>query len=464
MNTNKYVSFVKNTFIFSLSSLGSKAATLILVPMYSYTMTLAEYGEVDIFLTLVMLLLPIITASLYESVQKFCIEQPKKRKEVLSTAIFVFLCSVAVLGGLVISIYLMFWHDEKIILFFLILTFIAFYEFFSKYAKGVGKEFQFAISNIGVALVMLFMNYYLVYLLEKGVEGVLLSQLCAYVAGVIFLFLNLRLYKHISFYKFDYLLLGIMLKLSSPLILNAAMWWVFDASDRWILLYFRGAAEVGLYSVSFKLAVVLLLIHTVLFQAWQISAIAHKNDENSKDFYSKILEFYTFVVVFFASVLISINKVVLGIVLSADFSASWEVGNLLFLSTVFFCISSFFGVFYVVQDKTSRALISSIISAVLNLILNIILIPLYGASGAAVATILSTLFLLCFRVIDTRRLVSFDYKKSLVLFLVLLLIAQIVFMSLGIYYVSYLITSALFIFTVLKFRFNFEHFVRLYVK
>lgn len=422
-----YKSFFKNTLIFSLSSMGSKAATLALLPMYSYSITLSEFGEVDIALTLVMLLMPLLSASLYESVQKYCITGTDKKERVLSTGLLSFLL-VAVITGLIVTLLYQFvFPSNKILLLYFVLVFMSIYEFFARFAKGTRNEFNFAISNILISVVLLSCNYVLVYIYGVGIVGILLSQAIAYFSGLSFLYFKLNLSRFLSFSSFDSSLLRKMLKLSAPLMLNAAMWWIFDVSDRWIILYFEDTEVVGLYSVAYKLAAVLLLVHTIIFQSWQISAIEHKNDSTRAKFYSNISEIYLIVVVTCASVLILMNRFILETALTSEYSDAWLIGNLLFLATTFFCLASFFGVFYVVFEKTTRALQSSILAAVLNIILNLVFIPKFGAFGAAIATIISTFVLFSFRIFDIQQLCKFEFNKVRLLIFILLLGLQVYF-------------------------------------
>lgn len=46
----------KNTFIFTIGSIGTKLITFFLVPLYTYMLTSKEYGVVDLISTISMLL------------------------------------------------------------------------------------------------------------------------------------------------------------------------------------------------------------------------------------------------------------------------------------------------------------------------------------------------------------------------------------------------------------------------
>ncbi|MGR2894966.1 oligosaccharide flippase family protein [Vibrio vulnificus] len=418
MMLDRYKLLIKNTLIFTLSTLGNKAVALILIPIYSHSLSLAEFGEVDIALTVIMLLMPVITASLYEAVQKYCILIPESRERILSSALLSFVTISAFLGIIVGVIYLFVWTDSKVILLYWILLATSFYEFFARFAKGTSNEVKFALANIALSLALLCLNLVFVYKQGMGVNGVLLSQALAYTLSMLLLCMWLKLWKLIHPSSFEFQLLQKMLKLSAPLILNAAMWWIFDVSDRWIILYFEDASAVGLYSVACKLAAILLIVHTILFQAWQISAVAHKHDIDRGRFYMNVSTLYVMVIFTACSVLIVSSQFLLESTLSDNYSQAWQLGCYLLLSTVFFSLASFFGVFYVAFEKTKNALYSSVSAAIINIVMNFILIPYFGVVGAAYGTVISTFFLLLFRIVDTQKLCGFKFNKFLFLILI----------------------------------------------
>jgi O-antigen/teichoic acid export membrane protein len=454
-----YAKFFGKLKIFAMSNIGSKLATLLLIPMYSHVLPLDEYGEMEIYLTVIMLLMPIITASLYEAVQKFCIDDPSMISDILSSALFPFFMMCFVVGLVVLGAYFVLWESQKLILIFLILISVAVYEFFSKFANGTGREFSFAVSNILVAFVILGSNVYLVYVLEKGIVGILQAQFVAYAVGILYLFVSLRLDQKLFLSKVSPSILRKMLSLSSPLILNAAMWWIFDVSDRWVILYFEGSREVGLYSIACKLAVILLMLHTIFFQTWQISAIENRNHANRSVFYSTIFKMYFLLIVVCTSFLILINKVLLGAALTAEYAEAWRVGNLILLSTAFFCLASFLGVFYVAYSKTTMALLSSILCAILNVALNFMLIPEYGAYGAGLATIASTLCLFLFRLLNTQKLVDYQADKSVICGCSILLLVQVFLADNNFYLPQFMIAVSLTLFFLFKIKNNYDSLV-----
>ncbi|TOJ00596.1 hypothetical protein, partial [Vibrio parahaemolyticus] len=75
---------------------------------------------------------------------------------------------------------------------------------------------------------------------------------------------------------------------------------------------------VGIYSMACKIAGLLLIIHTIIFQTWQVFAIKNYRSSNSKEGYDKFTKFYFLIIFISASFLMSIS----GLIFDYLFSSS----------------------------------------------------------------------------------------------------------------------------------------------
>ena len=77
--------------------------------------------------------------------------------------------------------------------------------------------------------------------------------------------------------------LKVMLKYSIPLIPNALMWWIMDASDKLIITFYLGVGATGVFAIAKKLPTLIDTFHSIFNQAWQISAIQENDSSNVRD-------------------------------------------------------------------------------------------------------------------------------------------------------------------------------------
>ena len=89
--------------------------------------------------------------------------------------------------------------------------------------------------------------------------------------------------------------------------------------------------------------------------------------------------------------------------------------TLVALSTVFYSISTVFNVGVTLERKTWLIFISLLFSALLNVGVNIVLIPLYGATGAAIATLVAFIALALVSYLFNQRIYPVPFEISLFL-------------------------------------------------
>ena len=72
MSSDKRIAELKiNTIIIAIANFGSKAITFILAPLYSYYLTVEEYGQMDLITTMISLIVPIVCLDIYEATFRF---------------------------------------------------------------------------------------------------------------------------------------------------------------------------------------------------------------------------------------------------------------------------------------------------------------------------------------------------------------------------------------------------------
>ena len=81
----KIIYLIKNMGWMTISNFGSKILIFLLVPFYTRVLTTEEYGIYDISYTIVVLCVPLLTASIAESVMRFVIIDNDKTDVIFSS-------------------------------------------------------------------------------------------------------------------------------------------------------------------------------------------------------------------------------------------------------------------------------------------------------------------------------------------------------------------------------------------
>lgn len=127
--------------------------------------------------------------------------------------------------------------------------------------------------------------------------------------------------------------------------------------------------------------------------------------ERKKDF-KRILALNALCTVGVSIVLIVLGKTAIGILYGEDFLLSYKYLMILLPGYIITATNKMLIYFLYYQNQAGYVSASYFISLVLNLILNILLIPVYGAAGAGIATVIALIpfiILLAFRVRKTFR-------------------------------------------------------------
>ena len=85
---DKFKKLASNTMIFAIGSIGSKFITFLLVPIYTNTLTTAEYGTTEIVVTAINLLIPFLSLSIQDAVLRFGLAPDVEAKKVIKNAVF----------------------------------------------------------------------------------------------------------------------------------------------------------------------------------------------------------------------------------------------------------------------------------------------------------------------------------------------------------------------------------------
>ena len=205
-----------------------------------------------------------------------------------------------------------------------------------------------------------------------------------------YLFIEGQFYKKIiPLSNVDFKMFKGMLKYSMPMIPNSLSWWVSNSSDKYMLNYMSGTSSVGVYSIAYKIPSLLSTINTIFMSAWQISAVDDFGSTQSANFFSNIYKSLTSMDAIVVSALIAFSKIIAKVLYAKDFYVAWKYAVILCFAFYFSSLSSFLGSIYTTSKKTNALFCTSVIGAVLNIVVNLALIPVYGAFGAAIATLVS---------------------------------------------------------------------------
>lgn len=447
-----YKKLTTDTVLFAISNFSSKILVFLLLPLYTNFLTTDEYGIVDLINNLVIVLFPILTLSVIESILRFSFSKNIRKSDVLNIGLFSVLFSVVML---LISTPVVLWlklFPAKYWMYFL-LTFLGYTTTttLSYYLRGINKVKFVAIQGILQTVLMVTSNLISLLILDLGFDGYLFSLIFSYFCTLIIIFFLSGTYQDLLDISLNRNLLKNMLSYSIPLIPSKIAWWLNNSLDKYFIIMFVGIGASGLYSVAHKIPSILSVFTEIFNQAWQLSAIEiyESRDQGDKSgIYAKVHQFYVSFIVLCAGGIMMLSKFLGRILFSGDFFEGWKLVPILLVSAVFSSLSGYYHSVFRAAKMTKTLGVTVISGAITNCILNLALIPHFGTIGAAYATMFGFFVEWIIACYFSNKKVCLNINWSKIIGSFCLLLLEAIIMSADItntYLICFIIFSCLFI-------------------
>lgn len=286
------------------------------------------------------------------------------------------------------------------------------------------KMFMVSVSSVIASIITICLNICFLAVLHWGLPGYFLANIIGPLFQSIYLIIRANVIRDINFknrYKNE---TKEMVDYSRPLIANSIAWWINNTSDRYVVVFFCGLAENGIYSVASKIPSIINIFQTIFNQAWTLSAVKDFDPEDKNGFFTNTYKVYNCMMVIACSAIIVFDKFLAGLLYAKDFFIAWKYVPWLTIAILFGAMSGYIGgLFAAVKDSKIFAK-STVYGAVTNIVLNLIFTPVIGALGAAIATTVSYLEVWLFRYWHSKKYIHIKINLARDIFSYVLLIIQ----------------------------------------
>lgn len=422
---DKYL--IKNTAILTIGSLGSKFITFFLIPLYTNALSTAQYGIVDLIVTVNTVLAPIVTLNICEAVMRFALDENADRKQISRIGQLIYIISIVISLSL-IPLFKMIpsLSDYAVYTSLYIITFAA-SQLFLCDLRGRELLLQYSIGSILETLLICIFNILFLLIFKMGIEGYLISYILAFAITAFYSFIVGKCYDAFLVKRIDKKLFREMAKFSIVLIPNTFMWWIINSSDRIMVSAFLGTSSNGIYAISYKLPTLVSSFTLIFNRAWSYSAIKEDGAADEAEFNNRIFGYLTIIVMMIGIAILVICKPFLKIYVAQEFYTAWRYVPFLTIGFVFLTLADFVSTTFTVHKDNYGFLFSGILGAVLNIILNYLLIPKIHIYGAAVATCVSYIAVFIYRIIYSAKYIKYSlFNKNFLLGTMLLVLSSVI--------------------------------------
>ena len=183
-----------------------------------------------------------------------------------------------------------------------------------------------------------------------------------------------------------------------PMIPVLAGNWILSVSDRYLLAYYLGSREVGIYSISYSFAekVILIPSSALMFAATPILINAWEEGEFSEigETLGRIIRWYLLGCLPVLVLIVLFGKDLLAVLVASDFQEGAIVVPFVAIGVAAWGLSQYATRILILLERSVLLMALVLVGALVNVALNVALIPRYGLLGAGISTTIAYMFLL----------------------------------------------------------------------
>ena len=384
--------------------------SLIAFPLWTRYFTVEEYGIFTLIGATLAFVTPIARLGLHKSVLRFFAEFRSGARELSESSFYTtFFIGSVTLGGLVgllfLGVILLLGPEpfggRQIQSLFILASLTVILTpggtIYTPFLRVEEKAKEFVTIRIFVSCLRLILSVTFVFAFLQGLKGIYLSALCVQAFLLVFVFLWLRRQKKFILSTFSLGLLIEALKFGLPLIAAQMANIISNLGDRFVLQFLLGPEAVGLYAAGYGLTshlkslltVGMFVVTPMYVKIWQ-----QQGQKHTEQFLNSALDYYLMAAIPGIILLSAFGKDLLVLLASSKYEAAGVLIPYLAAPLLLHGAIGIYTAGIFLHKKTNLILYFTVGSGVLNIILNFIFIPIMGILGAAVATLISYIFLI----------------------------------------------------------------------
>ncbi|NBB77145.1 MAG: oligosaccharide flippase family protein [Bacteroidetes bacterium] len=424
-----------DSLIYGISSVLARFVNYLLVPFHTDVFNPARYGIIGLIYAAIAFLNVLFTFGMESAYLRYAADRSSSRNifKTLQLALLFFSTVLSVLLWLLMPVLLPLFNlgpeNSGIILMMIgILWFDTLAIVPMAELRLVRKSLSFATLRIIHVIINVGLNFSLILIFDFGIEAVFLANLAAsmVVTVLVWIYTSEMLKGEWSTYWMKR-----AFHFGWPFVLSGVGFAVNEMLDRFLLdrmdpgrvveIYGSGFTPediVGIYNACYKLAVFMLLLVQMYRMAWQPFFMRHSEDKESPLLFAQAFYWYNafsailfLLVALYREQIVAIEIPVLNTTLIGN--AYWsglEIVPFLLMAYWFHGWYINFSSTVFIEEKTKIFYKITLTGAAITVVVNLLLIPIYGMTGSAIATLLSYATMALVLAVVSRRIIQVPYR------------------------------------------------------
>lgn len=259
------------------------------------------------------------------------------------------------------------------------------------------SELKAKYSAICKFCALLFMSVFKLGLIFSGAElvwFVVAALLDNVLVALLFLSMFARLRGFHFLGSFSWPVAGVLLKSAWPMVLTAVAALIYMRIDQVMIRNMLGLREVGIYSAAAKIYESWIVLPYIISVSL-LPAIVKLKQGSVLNYQRRLAQMFRLVIWMsaLAAIVVSIiSEPLMVIAFGEAYRESASVVSIVMWTAVFASMGSISARYFNVERMEKKIALRTALAALMNVGLNLVLIPRYGINGAAIATLLCTIF------------------------------------------------------------------------
>lgn len=356
----------------------------------------SNYGLINYGAAYVSFFTSLCTLGLNSVIVKDFIDNPDEQGESIGSALVMRLVSSVLSAIMIFSIVLVVDRDEPLTLAVVALCSLGLvFHIFETFNYWFQAQYKSKVTAISTLIAYGVMSIYKILLLifEMDVRWFAFATSVDYIAIAVLLFIA---YKKHNGQKLSFSLKKCksLLTVSCHYILSSMMVAIYGQTDKFMLKQMLNEAEVGYYSTATALSTIWVFVLQAIIDSMYPTILRLKNVDEEQ-YKKKNRQLYC--IVFYASLFVSILFLLLGdFAIWLLYGAEYAPAGLPLKIVTWYTAFSYLGVarnaWIVSEGKQKYLKYMYGGAAIMNIVLNFIFIPIWGAAGAAFASLITQFF------------------------------------------------------------------------
>jgi len=386
----------RHTIVYGLGDMSRRLVGFVLIPIYTGYLLPAEYGEFQLSMMFISFASLVYMLGINTAFFRFYLDEanPANRKRIFTSSFVTVLVIDVVLSAILllfkerIALLLLGSPDRHFIITLCVVALVAqSLETFPVLILRAENRSMFYVIMVLVQLATtLASSAWLIVRSDMGPAGALLGIVLGYLAVFVIL-VPVTLKKLAPDFSME--TVGKLLAFGIPFIPSMLSLTIVNISDQYVIRYFRGLEETGLYALSYKIGMTVNLFVTAFRMAWVPFIFQAGKSPDAPEKFTKSLTYFSSSLILLFLVLSMYVDEIYSLTVDPVFMRSKELVPVIALSYVFFGLHTAFIVGIYLKNRTVLLPVICGAGALLNLLLNIILVPRIGMTAAAWTTLAS---------------------------------------------------------------------------